>query len=658
MPDYKQEAGGSGNTGQTTIGPNDRKLTKGEAGYRENQGVTGLRCGDCLYFEASECQIVEGRIDEDNVCDQFEANLKDGHMGVEQATLSAASKLVEDGPAMGAFEMWIYRVAEKDGVRRWYSTSSGIKKDLYEERMSTVLFDNFIERIEKSDQYPIPVQFTSDAWNGGLPYLGVAHYLDLDGFGIAGDTDAVWRDGKVLKMKGTFRDTPLAHAAFDAIQQDRLQKRADNERVRVSIAFIDWGHNHGDGRKFVRKSLGDQCVLCEAGVGEKEYTAGQLVHLALTRRPAYLETEIVAMEERSMTKRHGDAASIVGKEMADELEAKSNKFVGRSDGDGKVAAGAVVVKDESGELEEAVVTRTLGGAVSLDEAEAFLAKSDEGIILLTPYELLSVVVSNIIGDEEKSAAAREVLRDFQTTLDARTANAVIRIERALGGESMTSQTGEAVERQVPPQFAEHEEEERKRKRRPEEEMSDEEEEEVAEEDIEEEGEGESEEEEDKEKMSKKSVAHPLEAAFQNVREAFDEAMETPGDTAMKLRYMQESVNSLGAEITAKMQEAAASAPVDAATISRAVAEALAPIQAELRALSAQVQAGKLVETEKKGDSGFRRRAIRMPTASLPTEQPVQRSAQLVPTEDNPTPKIRQLARASTIGYERRMRGGV
>lgn len=661
--EYTQDAGGSGNTGQTTIGPNTRKLTKGEAGYREKQGITGLRCGDCLFFEESECRIVEERIDEDDICDQFEPNLKDGHMKAEQGTKVAVAN---SEPSMGGFDMWIYRVAEKNGIRKFYSTSSGTKVDLYQEKMSTKLFNDFVKRIENPET-EIPVQFTSEAWGGGLPYLGVAHYLDLDGFGIIGKADSVWRDGKVLKMKGTFHDTPLANAAFEAIQSDRLEKRADIERVRVSIAFIDWGHNHGKGRTFTRKSFSDVCPYCEAGTGGKEYTAGQLVHLALTRRPAYPETEIVALEERSMSKRRDDAASIIGEVLADELEAKSKQIIGRSTDGEAVAAGAIVIKDESGELEQeaesAKVERTLDGALTLDDAEAYLTKSDESPTLLTPYELLTVVLTNIAGDGEKGTAIREVVRDFQNTLDSRTAEAVLRIERALGGDTVIDKTESAVERQVPPQFREDEEEERKRKRRPEEEMADDEEMEESddmesEEDVDEEDEGEGEdyekddEEEEDKKMKKKSLSHPLNAALIKVREAFDEALDVPGDTAIKLRNMQESVNSLGAEITAQIDEASANAPVDAATITRAVQDAIAPLQATVTALQAQVQAGSIEKSASRIPS---RRAIKMPTASLPTTQPITRSAE--PTEDNPTPKLRALARKSTIGFEQRARGG-
>lgn len=634
MPQEVQ-VGGSGQTGQTTIG-GSRKLTKGEAGYREDQGVAGLQCGDCVFLENGECQIVEGTITQDDVCDEFEPNLKDGSMTATQATEQRQRPL-------STLEMWITRVSKdkQTGIRRWYATSSGVKRDLYGERMSVTLFDDFIKRIDENQEAPPP--FISETWKGGLPYLGVAHYLDQDGYGVVGPTTKVWRDGETLKMKGTFADTPLADASFEAIKQDQIEKRADDERVRVSIAFIDWGHNHGHTKDFERKSLQDACMLCEAGVPDKEYTAGHLVHQALTRRPAYPETEIVALEEKSMSKRREDAASIVGDELADELE-KRQKLIGRADeGDGAVAAGAVVIKDESaGEEVEGEVGRTLGGAKTLDEAEAFLTKSTNGEpVLLDSWEILANVLGNISG-EESTQAIREVLRDFQNTLDVQTAEAVLEIKRALGGETVEKETEEAVERQVPPQFRKDEEEDQKRERRPEEE-------EVEDDKAEDEEAEESEEDKEEEEMKEKS--HILDSAFALIREAFDDALATPGDPGMRLGMIQESISGLGAEIQAQVEAVTANAPVDAATISRAVADAIAPLSAAVGALQAQVQAG---VTEKSAD-GSRlppRRAIKMPVASTPVV-PVSRSVTEPVGENNPTPKLREMIRRSTVGYEQR-----
>ena len=638
-----EQAGGSvPGAGQATIGEDTRKLEKTEAGFRVEQGVAGLQCGDCLFFQSGECQIVEGPVDQADVCDQFEPNTKDGNMTAEQATE------IREKP-LSSVEMFITRVSKdkQTGVRRWYATTSGIKRDLYDERMSVSLFKDFVKRIESRDVPPVP--FSSDAWNGGLPYLGVAHYLDLGGVGIVGPTEQIWIDGKVLKAKGTFEISPLAEKSFDAIQEDIATKRADDERVRISIAFIDWGHNHGRGRNksFKRKSLRDQCMLCEAGVGDKQYTAGQLVHFALTRRPAYIETSIVALEERSMSKRQEDAASIIGDELAEELEARSREIIGRSDdGEGVVASGAVVIKDVSqGQEDEAeVVERDLGGAQTLDDAEAFLTKTEGDSVLLDSWEILSTILGNIAGGEHR-AEIREVVRDFQSTLDVQTAQAVLEVQRALGGETVSEKTKEAVERQVPPQFRKDEEEE---ERQPKKETADEEE--VEEEEMD----GEDKEKEDEEEDYESKSFHPLETAFSSIRKAYDEAIASTGDPGERLGLVQDSFNTLGEEIRRQVEEASASAPVTADSITRtvatAIAEATAPLMAEIAGLRAEVASGAKVEKSTVVGKVPGRRAIRMPPSTVPAATIVQRSTE--PTDDNPTPKLRNLVRKSTIGFEK------
>lgn len=642
------QVGGSGNTGQATIG-NSKKLTKEEAAYREDQGIANLRCGDCLFFQGGECQIVEGRIDEDDVCDQFEQNTKDGNVSAQMATQ------LRERP-LSLLDMWITRVSEdKAGVKRWFATSSGVKKDLYGERMSIALFDDFVVRIERGD--PAPPPFISDAWQGGLPYLGIAHYLDLNGAGIIGPTEAVWRDSKVLKMKGTFRnDSPLALAAFDAIQKDRLEKRADEDRVRVSIAFIDWGHNHNSKHLFNRRTLRDQCMYCEAGVRDKEYTAGQLVHLAMTRRPAYPDTEIVALEERTMSKRREDAASIVGDEMADGLETLSKEIIGRAtDDNGKVATGAIVIKDDSGgeKVSGESVERTLGGAQTLDDAEAFLTASANGEepVLLDSWEVLATVLGNLAGEEIQDAI-RVVVKDFQNTLDVQTAQAVLEIQKVLGGETVTDKTDKkAVERQVPPQFRKDDEEE-KRKRRPEEEVV-EGELEAEKEDDEDAKKAKSKHGDEEEDEMKKKSTHVLDGAFAELREAYDEAIDTPGEPVMKFAMIQDSFKGLGAEIQARIAESVENAPVSAAAIARAVSEAIAPLQATVGALQAQIQAG--VTTKSTGVIPGRR-SIKMPPALNPSVAVTRGEVDLTPTVDNETPSLRKIIRNSTIGFEQR-RGG-
>jgi hypothetical protein len=785
MADVQQ--GGSDNAGQATIG-DSRKLTQSEAGFREGQGIPGLRCGECAFFEAAQCQIVEGPTGQDDVCDEFEPNTKDGHMSADQTvqerggpgsghfghegrqgevggslpsgetgsaessqpskerpttgkgfletiggkspltpqerkkikdhvfnppsgqglhqmrkedinnTIDALSKFslrelrnmqdqlhnlpmdehhqmlakvlaaavdkrefpqekslaARDVPAV---EMFITRVSEdkQTGVRRWYAVSSGTKWDLYKERMSVALYKDFIRRIEEKE--PAPVPFASEAWNGGLPYLGVAHYLDMNGEAIVGPTDQVWIDGKLLKARGRFNQSPLGEASYNAIEKDRLTNRAQAERTRISIAFIDWAHDHGKGRGFTRKSLTDMCPLCEAGVGNKTYTKGQLVHLALTRRPAYPESSIEALEVKSMSKRRDDAASIIGDELADDLERRSKELIGRSnDEESGVAPGAVVVRDEPGAEEDvAVGDATLGGALTLDDAEAFLTRSEADPPILDSWGIFATVLCNHVEDDEKRAAIREVVRDFQSTLDVQALEALMDVRRALGGEPVT-ETKEDVERAVPPQFRKDKKGGQAADSEAETQAQATADQKQAEAEGPAEGEVTTMTEEEKKKQEaaaaaaagpKKSLEdHPLGPAIMRMLEAFDEAVDSPISTESRLSMMQQSFNELGGEIKEKVAEVAKNAPLDSAAIERAVADAVAPLLAQISALSASVQAGTSVQ--KSLVPG--RRAIRMPTVPLPQGQ-VTRSEK-ESSEDNPTPKIRLLARRSTIGFEK------
>ena len=439
MPDG--DAGGSGNTGQTTLGDEQRKLEPSEAGFRDGEGIPGLQCGDCFFFESETCRIVNVSPNPGDTCGEFEPDrrgkmtsvqspeaavrrfdefgdypltyikrrkfdkktrmklAKSGsalphggfpitscgdvknaigavgrakdraatiaHIKKRHAALSCKTKLPVSWKSMAPVEyavsgpmrrivpvlrtkhLLITKVAQdkQTGERRWYARASGVERDLYNERMSVNLFADFIKRAEGRDEVPVP--FSSEAWNGGLPYLGVAHYLDLGGKGIVGPTEQLWQDGNLLKARGTFRDTPMAKAAFKSIQEDIKNKTPLEERVRISIAFIDWAHDHEGAGNFERKSLTDRCDMCASGKGEKVYKAGHLVHLALTRIPAY-PTATIELEEKSMgkSKRYDDAESIVGK-YADELE-EEDKLVGRS---GEDISEAVVIRQDEEEGE-------------------------------------------------------------------------------------------------------------------------------------------------------------------------------------------------------------------------------------------------------------------------------------------------------------------
>jgi Putative cation transport regulator len=238
------------------------------------------------------------------------------------------------------------------GERRWSGTLSDTQKDTYNEKMSLQLFTDFINHITHGD--PIPAPYQTDYFKGGMPYVSLAHYPDLNGKAILGKTTDLYVDGKMLKAKGTFEDSPLGRAAFTAVCKS-LYDTTDKTTppVRLSIGFLDMGHVHGD-KEFVRQSLSDVCPMCLANVGDKEYRSGFLIHEALTRVPVNSRTEIFAEVNKSMDgikTQLDDAASIVGEDLAKEVDTVSKTMVGKSE--------ALVIKSEEVPVVEAPKTETV-----------------------------------------------------------------------------------------------------------------------------------------------------------------------------------------------------------------------------------------------------------------------------------------------------------
>jgi hypothetical protein len=255
---------------------------------------------------------------------------------------------------------------KKTGEKRFSATCSNTKEDAFKTFMSLDLFKDFINRIHSGEQPP--AEFRSDAWQGGMPYLSVSHYLDLGGMAKAGDTTDLYIDGDYLKAKGTFGDNPVGTKAFEAVVRDLAEK--PEKPIRISIGFLDYGHKHGN-IEWVRKGDYDTCPLCATELGPKVYTRGLLIHEALTRIPANVDTSI-GLEERSMgddiVTRKDDAESIVGKELAEEMDEKS-KLIGMSTA--KPAAEVVIRTDKPAEepVEEPALETVLEDEVEDDEPE-------------------------------------------------------------------------------------------------------------------------------------------------------------------------------------------------------------------------------------------------------------------------------------------------
>lgn len=274
---------------------------------------------------------------------------------------------------------WIITKASLDkstGEMRFAMVASDTGKDSYDEQMSLELYQDFIKRATNGDRPP--EVYCSEAWSGGMPYLSVAHYDELSGKGIAGKITSLYIDGNRLKAKGVFSDTPLGRACFKSVQED-LKDKDKPDNIRVSIGFLDWAHAHGQVR-FERKSLDDRCPMCAEGLGDKVYLKGHLLHNALTRVPANRRTDVELEVGKSMAikTREEDAASIIGEELAGELE-KESAMVGKSEALVERADEEAVVEDaktegtqeQSDTSEEAVEPEVVELAVAGEVEKSF-----------------------------------------------------------------------------------------------------------------------------------------------------------------------------------------------------------------------------------------------------------------------------------------------
>lgn len=159
-----------------------------------------------------------------------------------------------------------------------------------------------------------------------------------------------------------------------------------------------------------------------------------------------------------MSHKRDDAASIVGDELADELEQRNQRLVGRSAP--AVAPGALVIKgkkspeekppmdedemegEEMDEDEEEMSYRSrLGGATTLDAAESFLQKSQQSP-LMDSWSLLADVLANVAATTSSGdlpTVIRATVGDFQKRLDVLALRAIVDVNRLLKGGTPMSE---------------------------------------------------------------------------------------------------------------------------------------------------------------------------------------------------------------------------
>jgi hypothetical protein len=303
-------------------------------------------------------------------------------------------------------------------------------------------------------------------------------------------------------------------------------------------------------------------------------------------------------------KRHSDAASIVGEELANDLESKSQELVGRSDGPG-IDPSAVILKDKHGfppgekeeeegmatgtakeeEAEEEEVERAYGGALTLNQAEVFLVREKGDDVLLGDWGVLAGVLTNITGDEH-APAIREELKQFQSRIDVMAVKALAdlnRQEEIMPKEEVVTPVEDPTEE---PQAETLETEEQP--------------------DAKTGSEGEIVE------KSEQVDEHALDSAVIAVRDAFDEAVATPIDVQSRLKMIQPSLNDLGKAIMSRVDETGSeesdslSGGVTLESIQQIVTQAVAPLVADVEAIKQRsaADANKRAIPERRAMSNF------------------------------------------------------
>jgi len=218
---------------------------------------------------------------------------------------------------------------KKTGIMRLRMVNSDTGEDVFGEKMSVELFEDFIRRSD--EDLPVPEPFNTvvheEKWQGGKPYLSIAHYKS-DAFDeLPGEQEKLYLDGEKLKSVDVLHDNDLGNKVWKSVYNDLYAEEKDFDNpVRVSIGFIDLEHKHeiedGDDFVFTRKSLEDKCELCTKGVENKVYLKGHLVHKAFTRVPAHPRTDVeIEMKSSDIMTKKDDAESIIGSDI--KLEQKS-----------------------------------------------------------------------------------------------------------------------------------------------------------------------------------------------------------------------------------------------------------------------------------------------------------------------------------------------
>lgn len=247
--------------------------------------------------------------------------------------------------------------------------ASDTGEDYYGERMSVQLYESFRERKDAPPEVVLRME-------GGFtqyPYLSIAHYGSGGGKTIAGFVREFWSEDEKLYIRGEFSDNIFGEAMQEKIENEIKKGLPDDERTRLSIMFVDYGHSHPD-LNVSWKSGNKPCEVCGGGIYRgKVYEDGFLVHVAFTKKPANERTKILCLEGDMASKK--DAEELVGKSLAEELE--ENAIVERSAEEQKVTIVERKQQEDVDSAEPATEEKSVEVSREVNEPKGEIVEKEE-----------------------------------------------------------------------------------------------------------------------------------------------------------------------------------------------------------------------------------------------------------------------------------------
>ena len=336
----------------------------------------------------------------------------------------------------------------------WSAVGSDVDWDLYGEKMTLELYKSMISKI--NNKVPPPEfyrdEVTSDYWQGGMPYLSIAHFSDGNGKAVPGEVHKLYVDGKKLKSKGLLFENPLGTAVWKSLKQDEINYKnlIDEDRIRISIAFIDLAHKHGNsGEVFHRKSKTDVCPDCQSRKGEKIYLDGYLVHLALTRVPVnprtLMEIDNPMAKKSKPETRKEDAESILGEaSLVDEileatLETKSDVLVEMSE-----AEAEPLVEESKGEKKPVEEDEEDEDEEKKDKEYKKMSLSDEDIDRIALKVKSLIPEPTVVEASQRDVLEVELDSLYSVVMEAKAQTATTPEEKLMVIQPALSQVAEVI----------------------------------------------------------------------------------------------------------------------------------------------------------------------------------------------------------------------